>query len=91
MIGSKVTANLPNGWILPIGGVASGRVFACSLRSRLVYTYFLCKFFTDVDSKRKMAKYDTPASEGFIASYLPSEKNVNEIRKFAKFFFRIFT
>ena len=25
-----------NGWILPIGGVASGRVCACSLRSRLV-------------------------------------------------------
>ena len=26
-----------NGWILPIGGVASERVCACSLRSRLVF------------------------------------------------------
>ena len=34
--GSKVTAMLLKGWILPIGGVASGRVCACSLRSRLV-------------------------------------------------------
>ena len=36
MIGSKVTTVLLEGWILPIGGVASGRVCACSLRSRLV-------------------------------------------------------
>ena len=36
--GSKVTAILLKGWILPIGGVASGRVCACSLRSRLVST-----------------------------------------------------
>ena len=34
--GSKVTAILLKGWTLPIGGVASGRVCACSLRSRLV-------------------------------------------------------
>ena len=34
--GSKVTAILLKGWILPIGGIASGRVCACSLRSRLV-------------------------------------------------------
>ena len=34
--GSKVTAILMKGWILPFGGVASGRVCACSLRSRLV-------------------------------------------------------
>ena len=33
--GSKVTAILLKGWIWPTGGVASGRVFACSLRSRL--------------------------------------------------------
>ena len=33
--GSKVTAILPKGRILPIGGVASGRVCACRLRSRL--------------------------------------------------------
>ena len=38
--GSKVTAILLKGWILPIGGAASGRVCACSLRSRLVF-YFL--------------------------------------------------
>ena len=36
--GSRVTAILLNGWILPIGGVLSGRVCACSLRSRLVIT-----------------------------------------------------
>ena len=30
-IGSKVTAILVNGGILPTGGVASGRVCACSL------------------------------------------------------------
>ena len=35
--GSKVTAILLNGWICPFGGVASGRVGACSLHSRLVY------------------------------------------------------
>ena len=34
---SKVTGILLKGWILPVGGVASGRVCACSLRSRLVY------------------------------------------------------
>ena len=35
-IGSKVTAILMNGGILPTGGVALGRVCACSLCSRLV-------------------------------------------------------
>ena len=30
IIGSKVTAILMNGWILPIGGVALGRVCACN-------------------------------------------------------------
>ena len=34
--GSKVTAILVEGYILPIGGVALGRVCLCSLRSRLV-------------------------------------------------------
>ena len=33
--GSKVTAILLKGCILPIGGVASGRVCACSLRGHL--------------------------------------------------------
>ena len=36
--GSRVTAILLNGWVLPVGGVASGRVCACSLRSRLVFS-----------------------------------------------------
>ena len=40
-IGSTVTAILVNGWILPSGGVASGRVCACSLRSRLVSGYIV--------------------------------------------------
>ena len=35
-IGSKATAICLNGWILPTGGVATGRVCACSLPSRLV-------------------------------------------------------
>ena len=35
--GSKVTAILLKRWIWPIGGVASGRVCVCSLRSRLVF------------------------------------------------------
>ena len=34
--GSRVTAILLNGWVLPVGGIALGRVCACSLRSRLV-------------------------------------------------------
>ena len=34
--GSTVKAILLKGWILPIGGVASGRVCACSLHGRLV-------------------------------------------------------
>ena len=34
--GSKVTAILLNGLILPIGGASWGRVCSCSLRSRLV-------------------------------------------------------
>ena len=37
--GSKVTAILLKGWIWLIGGVASGRVCVCSLRSRLVSKY----------------------------------------------------
>ena len=32
----KSYGNFTDGWILPIGGVTSGRVCACSLRSRLV-------------------------------------------------------
>ena len=35
--GSKVTVILLRGWLLPIGGVALGRVCACSLRSKLVF------------------------------------------------------
>ena len=34
--GSRAAAILLKGWILPIGEVASGRVSACSLHSRLV-------------------------------------------------------
>ena len=37
--GSKVTAILMKGWILPIGVVALGRVCAYNLRSRLVLMY----------------------------------------------------
>ena len=34
--GSKVTAILLKGWILPIGGASAGEGLPCSLRSRLV-------------------------------------------------------
>ena len=37
--GSRITAILLNGWTLPIGEAAFGRVCACSLRSRLVYIW----------------------------------------------------
>ena len=40
--GSKVTPILLKGWILPIGGVASGRVCTCCLRSRLVFSSKFC-------------------------------------------------
>ena len=43
----KLWRFLLNGWILPIGGASSGRVCACSLRSRLVKAPFwicLCVF-----------------------------------------------
>ena len=43
--GSKVTAILLNGWILPINGDSSGRVCACSLRSRLVFREILIEFY----------------------------------------------
>ena len=38
--GLKVTAILLKGWISPIGGVALGRVCACSLCSWLVFTEY---------------------------------------------------
>ena len=37
----KITAILQKGWILSIGGASSGRVCACSLRSRLVLIVIL--------------------------------------------------
>ena len=42
-IGSKVTAILVNGGILPMGGVAVGRVCTCSLHSSLVFVIFFKK------------------------------------------------
>ena len=39
--GSIVTAILLNGWTLPNGEAASGRVCACSIRSRLVFLALL--------------------------------------------------
>ena len=39
-IGSKVTAILVNWEILPSGGVASGKVYACSLRSAQQACFF---------------------------------------------------
>ena len=45
IISSKVKAIWRNGWVLPIAGVESERVCACSLHSRLVYNYVLNTFF----------------------------------------------
>ena len=42
MYGSKVTVILLYGPTLPIGGVASGRVCACNLNSRLVFINIDC-------------------------------------------------
>ena len=41
--GSKVMAILLNGWILPIGGVSSGRVCACQIVFEGKY-FILCVF-----------------------------------------------
>ena len=45
-IGSKVTAILMNGWILPTGGASWGRFCVCSLRSRLVSLFLNTKVTT---------------------------------------------
>ena len=48
-IGSKVTANLLNGWILPTGGASSGLVCACSVRTKLVSNtiYIVSQFIAE--------------------------------------------
>ena len=46
--GSKVTVFLLNGWIFPIGGASSGRICACSLRSRLILLYTLTNNYYDL-------------------------------------------
>ena len=62
--GSKVTAILLKGWILPIGGASLGGVCACSLRSRLVFVIvfnnivvFVCFEYTNYLKKNNIAKY----------------------------------
>ena len=42
LIGSKVTAILVNKGVLPSGGASLGRVYVCSLRSRLVIRALHC-------------------------------------------------
>ena len=42
LIGSKVTAILVNGGVLPSGGASLGRVCVCSMRSRLVIRALHC-------------------------------------------------
>ena len=49
--GSKVTAILLKCWIWPIGGVSSGRVCSCSLRSRFVLQSSSPKISTTVRSE----------------------------------------
>ena len=40
----KLLKTVLNRWILATGGVASGRVYACSLRSRLVSNFYSLKY-----------------------------------------------
>ena len=59
--GSKVTVFLLKGLIWPIGGVASERVCACSLRSRLVLIRFptsLLRYFISHESTTLMHLLD---------------------------------
>ena len=52
--GSKVTAILLKGWILPIGGASAGEGLPCSLRSRLVSKV--------LHTRAYVSKYYTPES-----------------------------
>ena len=54
-IGSRATAVLLHWWILPIGGVASGRVSACSLRFKNI----LLHPFTNVKSQIDLLQKDS--------------------------------
>ena len=57
--GSKGTAILMKGLILPVGGVASGRVCACSLRSQTGIKTFFCElgyFFIQIWNRGKKGK-----------------------------------
>ena len=65
-IGSKVTAILMNGWILPTGGASLGRVCACSLRSRLVFILSLIFFF-----KKIWTMWWSQSVEGLLSTGLP--------------------
>ena len=65
--GSKVTNILLKGWILPIGGVALGRVCACSLCSMLV---FKCLFTILVTMAALHQKFSTHFSPWF---FLPTD------------------
>ena len=55
--GSKVKAILLIGLILPIGGVASGMVYVCSLRRRLGSLYPSCKQYVFPIPNSKHANY----------------------------------
>ena len=57
MTGSKVTTILLDGWVLPVGEVASGRVCACFLGSGVQFSamlhsavYFSAVLYMSVDS-----------------------------------------
>ena len=66
------------GWILPFGGASSGRVFSCSLRSRLV---FILIYFMDhvrlggrlsVDCCPILTNAPLPSLPSFLPSLTPS-------------------
>ena len=67
--GSKVKVILLNGWILPIAEASSGRVCACSLRSRLVFKQTLLVYKSWLCSRRggkDVVHYRVYVFESFI-------------------------
>ena len=72
--GAKVTAILLKGWVWLIGGVASGRVCACSLQSRIVFFFFLILIQT-LRIQEVLAQKDLNLVFCKIFTYLPLVQN----------------
>ena len=76
IIGSKVTAILLNGWILPICEVASGRVCACILRSRLFFFKLISCTNTEILPKIWDHILETVFPEVFLFFSFAKLKNI---------------